>query len=149
MKRRFRCIGLVLLISLLTVFMFTTAHAHDPDGDVDLAEKAELNTKRKADTALRWLDNANALYSKAASEYAANQAKINRGVVVTSATLLAASVTVKMTGGVTATVAVSALVEILELKDAIVKSTSLESAYETAIEEKVDRVGTFESKVGE
>ena len=43
MKRRFRCIGLALFISLLTVFMFNAAHADDPDGTMDVAEKADLN----------------------------------------------------------------------------------------------------------
>lgn len=150
MKRRFRCVVLILLLCLLTVFMFNVAYAGDvSQGPVSIAKAAEENTKRRADTAYDEMRNANILYSAAKSEYDKNQAKINRGAVVTSATLLAATFSVYMSGTLTAPIAVSALVQMLDLGDAIKDSTHLESAYETAIGEKVSRIGTFEFKVGD
>ncbi len=144
MKRRLT--GPTLLLGLLAVLTFNVAHA-DPNGLLEVAEAARKNKKDLADTAYNEMQNANALYSKAGSEYGANQSKINRGVVVTSAKLLAASVTVYMSGGVTATIAVSSLLGMLDLGEAIKDSTSLESAYESAIGAKSSYLNAFESAV--
>lgn len=144
MKRRLT--GIILLLGLLTVLTFNVAHA-DWNGGLNVAEAARDNTKDHADTGYDEMQNANALYSKAKSEYDANRAAINRGVLVTSAKLLAASVTVYMSGGVTATVAVSTLVDMLNLSEAIKSSTSLESAYESAIGAKSSYLRGFEADV--
>ncbi|MDE0637524.1 MAG: hypothetical protein OXI43_16935 [Candidatus Poribacteria bacterium] len=134
---------LTLTFLMLTFFVWDAAHA-DWNGDVDVAKLNESTAKRKADTQYDVVRNAASLYSTAKSEYEENEAKIERGTTVTAAKLLAATVSVYVSGTLSAPVAVSTLVEMLDLSEAIQDSTSLLSAYETAISSKFNEIEEFE-----
>ena len=89
MQRIFTILTLTCLI--LTFFVWDAAHA-DWNGEVDTAEQNEATAKRDADIQYDVMRNAASLYSMAKSEYEKNEAKIERGVRVTAAKLLAATV---------------------------------------------------------
>ncbi len=72
---------LTLTCFLYTFFVSYAAHA-DYNEDVDVAEKNEDKAADDADTQFDVMVNANTLYLLAKSEYEANEAKIERGVLV-------------------------------------------------------------------
>ena len=141
MQRFFTALTLTCL--MLTFFVSDAAHTMW-NGDVDIAEKNITTDKDDADTQYDVMQNANILYLLAKSEYEANEAKIERGANVTTAKLMAATVSVYVSGTLSAPVAVSSLVSMLDLSASIDASTSLLDAYETAISKKYNEVEQFE-----
>ncbi len=141
MQRIFTVLTLTCL--MLTFFVSDTAHAM-PNGDVDVAEKNEASDKRKANTQYFIMLNTNILYGKAKSEYEANEASIERGRIVTSAKLVAATVSFYVSGTLSAPVVLSTLISALDLSESIDASTPLLSAYETTISRRFDEIDEFE-----
>ncbi len=135
----------VLTLTCLTLTFFVSYAAYaDFNGDVDVAEKNITTDKDDADTQYNVMQNANILYLLAKSEYEANETKIKRGKNVTAVKLLAATVSVYVSGTLTAPVAVSTLVDMLDLSASIDDSTTLLDAYETAISRKYNEVEQFD-----
>jgi hypothetical protein len=141
MQRIFTVLTLTCLI--LTFFVWNAAHA-DPNGDVDVKEKNGTTAKGKADTQYFVMLNTNILYGEAKSEYEENESRIKRGRIVTSAKLVAATVSVYVSGTLSAPVAVSFLIDMLDLSAAIDASTPLLSAYETSISSRFNEIEQFE-----
>lgn len=142
MQRLFTFLTLTFLI--LPFFVSGTAYANE-NGDVDVAKANEVTDKDRADSEYITLLNANILYLMAQSEYEANKSKIERGVGVTASKLLAETVSVYVSGGITTPAVVSSLVDVLDLAESINASTSLLDAYDAAISKKQGAMSSFES----
>lgn len=127
MQRIFTVLTLICII--LTVFAWNTAYA-GWNGYVDTKEKNITTDKDKAETQYDVMQYANGLYDTAKEKYEANEAEIERGVRVTAAKMLAETVNVVVSQGITVPVTVGAIVDLLNLSDTINNSTSLLSAYE-------------------
>ncbi len=136
---------LILTCLMLTFFVSHAAHSDLEDDDLAIAERNEITYKDRGDTAYDAVRNANFLYLLAKAEYDKNAAKIERGVAVTASKLMAATVSMYVTGGLTAPVAVGVLVDALGLAGDIHASASLLDAFEAAISHKQSAITSFES----